>query len=155
MEKIRSMVSLEPEEYIEQIHEMIRNVLTSGPYEGWNGYFVITSKRLLFYKKNGRDFQLIIQLYMRDIDDISWGGNIMRHIIINGNKFFPKNLLSRTIAKSIESIVQNNKSEISNINPQTVQKIYNQESEHSILCSHCGFQNDIDAIFCSKCGSEL
>jgi ribosomal protein L40E len=164
MERIRSLISLEPEENIQEIYEMIRNVMTSGPPEGWNGYFVITSMRLLFYERNGRDYQLIKQILLRDIENISCGGNIMRHIIINEVKFFPKNQRSKTIAKLIESLIQKNRTpqtpEISTASPQIaqkeiIQKMSAQESNHIILCSHCGFQNDIDAIFCSKCGSEL
>ena len=159
---IRSQVLLEPGERILGIYKTKQNPFAwSGLTEGHIGYLVLTTNRLLFYKKIRRTYELQVDLHLEDIREMNVGGNFIRHIIINGMKFFPKNGKPKTLERLIHSTIQtarmrrieidSQQSQIqTNISVPLVQKVNPPK-----VCMNCGFQNEVNGIFCKKCGTEL
>ncbi|MFX1295925.1 MAG: zinc ribbon domain-containing protein [Promethearchaeota archaeon] len=175
MEKVRSQIILEPGERLYGIYITQKNSNTwNGSKEGEDGALVLTTKRLLFYKSKGafsKSYDLINTIYLRDVISIDTGGRIIKHIAVNGVKYFPKGVSNKTLAEMIRINAQKLKGQKLNVRPvsQNIQQtmsinmasdpaiapIQAQPFKGVIYCTQCGFQNADDANFCNKCGTSL
>ncbi len=107
VESIRSIVPLGPKEVIHGIYKMVQKYLTWDSFlEGYNGYLVLITNRLLFYKEaEGRKaYELTVDLNLYDIEEITVGGGLgHRFIVINRMIFFPKYEKPKTLERLIRS----------------------------------------------------
>jgi len=175
MEKIRSILLLNSGENITGTYKTKSNDMTwSGFSDGEKGYLILTNQRLLFYKKKGilsESFELKNFLNLKDILDIAIGGTLVKHVSINGLKYyldganiesfcnFLRNTVNQIKAKSPETGLQQQQvHQIVNVNvvPQTIpQPLLEQKTANVIYCTQCGFPNDDISNFCKKCGSKI
>ena len=161
-DEFRSQVQLEPGEVIRHICRTKQNLLSwSGQIEGHVGFLVLTTRRILFYRWGQGIYELRINLNLEDIRELTSGGSFVRHLIINGHKFFPRNEKPKTFERLIRSTMENARSQVHAIESPGFPIATNQysalvqENDPPKICKHCGFQNDEDALFCVKCGTEI
>lgn len=147
---IRFQTVLKNGEDISETFLTKRNYFTmSGPSEGHDGFLVLTTKRLLFFRQN-TGYDLLMNLDLTDIHEMTTGGTFMRHIIINGRKLFPVNGKTKTLERLIFANIELLKTPITKRDSRV---------SHGPIrfgkCSNCGHQNETSDLFCKQCGTEL
>jgi len=182
MEQIRSQILLESGETLLGIYKTRKNTDTwDSSSEGENGALSLTSHRLILFKEKGvfsKSYELFNTVYLWDIFSVSTGGRIMKHIVVNGLKFFPIGTDINALADLIRTNSQKAKiqhpSSVPSIPPmpQNIHQIVNvnipptpsppssapvqiRSTKGFIFCTQCGFQNEADANFCKKCGASI
>lgn len=177
MEKIHSQLLLEAGEELIGIYKTKKNSAWntwSGASEGVNGGIALTNKRLLFYKKRRKAYELFNTISLPDIMSVTTGGVVYKHVLVNGLKFFPEGTNTQTLASLIQTHAQKARNQAPRVQttPQQIQQIVNVNvpataptpvgspaptapAKESLYCTQCGFQNDPDANFCKKCGAPI
>lgn len=167
-ERFRSTVILESGEEIRRSFRVKPNYLTwSGEYEGYNGFLLVTTRRLLVYRWAMNTYLIEVNLRLGEIREIKTGGIFIRHIIINEHKFFPMNAEPKNLKRFIQEAIETRDLYYSTIElPETIQLPEtielpeftiqtNQDKKSLKFCPRCEHQNDKDGLFCEKCGSEV
>ncbi|MBD3226955.1 MAG: hypothetical protein GF329_02110 [Candidatus Lokiarchaeota archaeon] len=91
MEKIKPKID-EIGQKIKNYYETKKRKDSTG---GEPGYLIVTTNNLLFFKERfdyEREYKLKYNFNLNNLLDIRFGGKLKKYIIINGIKFYPKNI---------------------------------------------------------------
>ena len=165
--------ALEPNELIVAEYPTLHHSDPHNLPDGEEGMLVLTSKRLLFFKRHSlirklikRDeppYQLVHALYLQQIMDVDSKGVFDKCLEINGRRFYLGSADYRKISNLIKFTIQSvYNAPMSNLPPMSgPQPMYtpsspiNTPNPKGVYCTRCGKANPMDARFCMGCGSEI
>ena len=173
MEIIQRLIVLEPSEYIKVIYKLRHTDWSVNYTQGYHGFLVLTSYRLVAYKEKGilnKSYELMDSIRLTDIADLSFGGTLDKYVSVNGIKYFLDGAENASLCEVLRQAAQEAKRDFSNqqqqqqiivnVAPQKSNAIVappidNQETVLS-QCPHCQTPVRIaGAVFCEKCGQSI
>ena len=175
MEIIQRWISLEPSESIRVIYKLRHTDWSVNYTQGYHGFLVLTSYRLVAYKEKGilnKSYELMDSIRLTDIADLSFGGTLDKYVSVNGIKYFLDGADNASFCEVLRQAAQAAKRDFSNQQQQQQQQIIvnvapqkssaivalpidNQETVLS-QCPHCHAPIGIaGAVFCEKCGQSI
>lgn len=175
MEIIQRLIVLESGENIRTLYKLRHTEWSFDREEGYHGYLVLTSYRLVAYKEKGiinKSYELIDSIRLTDIVDLSFGGKFDKYVSVNGIKYFLDGADNASLCEVLRQVSQAARRDFSNQQQQQQQQIIvnvapqkgsiiaapttnNQENAPN-QCPHCHAPVRIaGAVFCEKCGQSI
>ena len=114
--KIRSMISLEPDEFIEGFYRTKPSPSWWHGEESEYGYLVLTNLRIFYYQQTTvaclnwipfwTSFKLKASTFLKDITKFSTGGWLIKHITINERKYILHKENYKALGKKLKKLIE-------------------------------------------------